>query len=471
MLIVPIIKPMKIKFCGGARTVTGSSYLITLDSGYKILLDCGLYQGHAKELENFNREWPFDPKDIDCLILSHAHIDHAGRIPKLVKDGFRGRIISTHATAGLSSIMLMDSAKIQKSDAKYKSKKGLATHLPLYLPKHVPKALQKFIGIGYDQWFKIKSGVKVLLRDAGHILGSANVTLRIKEKGKPVVMIGFTGDIGRPGRPILRDPVIMPQVDYLICESTYGNREHASTPNETSKFLNTILKTCVDNKGKLLIPAFSVGRTQEILYMLDQLESSGQLPRIPVFVDSPLAINATKIFSAHPECFDKEMSNYLLTDDNPFGFNDLYYINKRERSMKLNDAKGPCIIIGASGMINAGRIKHHVYHHGRYANNTILLVGYCSPGTPGGKLRRGKRRLSLFGEIVPIKAQVVTMDSFSAHADRVEMAGFLRNQKNLKNLFLVHGEYDTQQEFKEYLGKFGLNRVEIPTLRQEFKIR
>ncbi len=462
---------MNIKFCGAAREVTGSCHLITLKSGYKILLDCGLYQGRKKEMESFNENWAFDPKEIDCVVLSHAHIDHAGRLPKLVKDGFAGRIICTHATRSLCGLMLLDSARIQEREAHYHNKKNPDNRKePLYKTHDVQQTMTQFVGAGYNQWMRLKKGVRIKFRDAGHILGSANVTLSVREKGLPKIRIGFTGDIGRPNRPILRDPIQMPQVDYMICESTYGDKEHEGAPNESKRFLEIIKRTCIENKGKLLIPAFSVGRTQEIVYMLDQMESAGYLPRIPVYVDSPLAINTTKVFGAHPECYDEDLSEYLLIDDNPFGFNNLNYVHKREKSKELNASKEPCIIIASSGMINAGRIKHHVYHGIEDANNTVLIVGYCSPRTPGGALRRGDKKLRMFGEELDVNASVELMDSFSAHADRKEMADFLANQRSLKSLFLVHGDLDRQTAFKSYLGTKGLDKVEIPQLYQEFKI-
>lgn len=463
---------MKLTFCGAARQVTGSSHLITLDNGYKILLDCGLYQGHDDEMENFNETWIYDPKEVDCLIVSHAHIDHTGRVPKLVKDGFAGDIFCTHATRSLCSIMLMDSAKIQERDAQYHNKKkfGKKKKKPLYSTHHVKKTLELVTGLSYNRWHHISDEVKIQFRDAGHLLGSANVTLMIEEPGKEPVLIGFTGDIGRPMRPILSDPIPMPEVDYMICESTYGNREHESHPDELEHFLNVIKETCVENKGKLLIPAFSIGRTQEIVYMLDRLETAGRLPKIPVYVDSPLAVNATTIYGSHPECYDENINEYLLVDDNPFGFNHLKYVRDRGLSKKINQTNESCIVISASGMMNAGRIKHHLFNSMEDPKNGLLLVGYCAPHTPGGRLKNGAKELRLFGQTRKVNMKVHQMHSFSAHADRVEMAGFLKNQTKLKQLFLVHGEYDTQQEFKTYLGQFGHKHVEIPELGQEFVI-
>jgi len=470
---------MKIQFCGAAREVTGSSHLITLDSGYKILLDCGLYQGRNKEMKNFNSNWYFKPAQVDCLILSHAHIDHCGRIPKLVADGFSGDIVCTHATRSLCAIMLLDSAKIQERDAFYYNKrmsqkknrknKKKKLRVPLYTAADATAAMEQFMGVGYERWTRINENVEVLFRDAGHILGSASVTLRITE-GDKVTRIGFSGDIGRPNRPILRDPKPMPEVDYLLCESTYGDKLHESAPNEATRFLEIIKKTCVEKKGKLIIPAFSVGRTQEIVYMLDQMETKGLLPSIPVFVDSPLAVNATVIFGSHPECFDDELHQYMLIDDNPFGFNKLTYVREVAVSKSLNSIKGAAIIISSSGMMNAGRVRHHLFNNIDNEKNTLLIVGYCSPNTPGGMLRDGISEIKLFGEVKPVNLDVEIMDSFSAHADRDEILDFIKNQKKtVKKIFLVHGELDRQQALREFLEKKGFkDGVEIPKLGQEF---
>jgi metallo-beta-lactamase family protein len=467
---------MKIKFCGAAREVTGSAHLLTLDSGYKILLDCGLYQGSSDDMQGFNASWLFDPTEIDCLILSHAHIDHSGRIPKLVKDGFKGDIYCTHATRSLCAIMLLDSAKIQEMDAHYynKRQRKKGNHgqqkEPLYTAHDVEKAWNLFCGHGYNRWIRINDQVELLFKDAGHILGSASVTLKITEGGR-TTMFGFSGDVGRPNRPILRDPKPMPEVDYLICESTYGNKVHDNAPGEMGRFLSIIKHTCLEKKGKLIIPAFSIGRTQEIVYMLDQLETAGKLPHIPVYVDSPLSVNATTIFGAHPECFDDDLNEYLLIDDNPFGFNKLTYVRKVEVSKKLNESDEPSIIISSSGMMNAGRVKHHLFHNIDHERNTFLIVGYCAPQTPGGKLRDGADEIRVFGIEKPVKAAIEIMDSFSAHADQNELIDFLENQKSgLKSLFLVHGTLDRQEAFSNLLNENGFASVAIPELGQEYEL-
>lgn len=461
---------MKIQFCGAAREVTGSAHLITLDDGYTILLDCGLYQGRNKEMKDFNENFIFKPESVDCLILSHAHIDHTGRVPKLVRDGFKGQIYATHATRSLCAILLLDSAFIQEKDAEYYNKKHGKfgkSKKPLYVRADVKPAMERFVGLPYDRWEYITDKVELQYRDAGHILGSASVTLRIKRADGTTTTLGFTGDIGRPDRPILRDPQPMPACDYILCESTYGDREHELKPNEMEKFLNIVKNTCVEKRGKLLIPAFSVGRTQEVVHMLDQLESAGKLPKIKVFVDSPLAVNATTVFGAHPECYDAELQEYMLTDDNPFGFNDLTYIQDVRESKALNFLKGPAIIISASGMMNAGRSKHHLRNTMGSPKNTIFIVGYCAPGTPGGRLRDGAEGLKLYGEYHELKAEVVVMDSFSAHGDRSEMIDFLENQKkSCKQIFLVHGTIDRMESFGEGLLENGFKSWKAPELRE-----
>lgn len=455
---------MNVKFCGAARHVTGSSHLITLDNGHKVLLDCGLYQGSAADMHSYNTQWSyFDPKEIDFLILSHAHIDHIGRVPKLVKDGFRGDILCTHATRSLASIMLMDAAKIQESDAD-------ENNPPLYTCEDARYALNFFVGLSYERWHFVEVGLELFFRDSGHILGSASITLKIEEEGKEPVLFGFTGDIGRPERPILKDPLAMPKVDYLICESTYGGKEHQNYTADLNELLYVVRETCVLHEGKLLIPAFSVGRTQELIYMLDQLETSGKLPKIKVYVDSPLAINAVDIFRTHPECYDAQLHEYLLVDPNPFGFSGLNYVKRGGLANRLAKSKEPCIVISSSGMMTSGRVRRHLYHMIEDHRNTILMVGYCAPHTLGGKLLRGDNAVYLHGERKKVRARVKRLVSFSAHADRIEMFHFLQNQSKLKQLFLVHGEYDVQAKFRDFLYDRGFDNIEIPDLGAVYEL-
>ena len=468
---------MKIKFCGAAQTVTGSSHLLTLDSGYKILMDCGLYQGKDEEYDGSDNDRFFDASEIDCLVLSHAHIDHSGRIPKLVKDGFKGQIICTSATRDLCAIMLLDSAKIQEKDAKYINKRNRKRGLPedakpLYVSEDAEDSLKQFVGISYERWHRINEHVSVILKESGHIFGSASVTLKIEEEANKPIYFAFSGDIGRPNRPIIKDPKQMENLDYLICESTYGGQKHNDLPQDEEALLDVIKETCIKQGGKLLIPAFSIGRTQEIVYILDQLESSGRLPRIPVYVDSPLAVNATEIFQLHPECFDKEILEYMLEDPNPFGFNNLKYVRKSSESKKINYLKGPAIIMSASGMMTGGRILHHLINLVEDKKNTILIIGYCAPRTLGGRIRNGDKKIKVFGIPKYVHARVVIMDSYSAHGDQDGILDYLSNldRNKLKNIFIVHGDLDRQELLRDAFIKNGFKNIEIPELGTEFHL-
>lgn len=456
---------MEIKFCGAAREVTGSSHLLTLDNGLNILLDCGLYQGRTKDMDNYNQHWAhFKPADIDILILSHAHIDHIGRVPQLVKNGFTGEIFCTHATRSLASIMLADSARIQIADAKHEQRKAL------YDERDVQTCMTHFVGLSYNRWHQLDVGLKLQFRDAGHILGSASVTLNIERRDGRQTLFGFTGDIGRPDRPILNDPTPMPEVDYLICESTYGDKQHEDNYTQKEELLYIVKETCLLNEGQLVIPAFSLGRTQELVYMLDQLETEGRLPEIPVYVDSPLAVNATEIFRLHPECYDEQLFEYMQEDPNPFGFSRLHLTRSRGLADKLKHNRMPCIVISSSGMMTAGRVRRHLFNILGDQRNTLLIVGYAPPHTLGGRLRRQAREVRLFGKNIAVNATIRTMTSFSAHADQKEIADFLANQKRVKKLFLTHGEYDTQHTFRQYLRGSGFEQVEIPALGESYEL-
>lgn len=468
---------MHLTFCGAAREVTGSCHLLTLDDGFRILLDCGMYQGDNDAMIGFNEKWLFDPTGIDCVVLSHAHIDHSGRLPKLYKDGFRGYIYATPATHSLCTIMLLDSAKIQEQDAKYYHKIHSKHHRknkvrePLYTQQDALGVLRQFAGVPYHKWMRIHPDVEIYYRDAGHILGSASVTLRIKRK-KQEVYLGFTGDIGRWDRPILRDPEPMKPVDYLISESTYGDRLHEEKPAEKERFLRILRETCLEQKGKLIIPAFSIGKTQEIIYLMDQMANEGLLPEIPVYVDSPLSTGATEIYALHPECYDRELTEYLITDSNPFGFRNLIFTRSVEASKALNERREPCVIISASGMMNAGRVKHHLANNIENPQNTFLMTGYCAPGTQGWALRNGERRVHVFGEWKNINARIEIMDSFSAHGDRDEMRKYLTgHQDSTQQLFLVHGTLDVQEQFADTLTNDGFKEVVIPRLGESFELQ
>jgi metallo-beta-lactamase family protein len=465
---------MKLQFLGAAREVTGSKHLITLDNGKKILLDCGMYQGKGMETDSLNRNLGFAPQEIDYLVLSHAHIDHSGLIPYLGKLGFRGSIITTHATRDLCAIMLADCGKIQEHDTitnnKKRAKKNLPPLEPIYTKADADEAMRFFIGVPYNKPHRIAKGVKVTFTNSGHLLGSSVVNLQIKENGS-ITHIAFTGDIGRPVSRILRSPQPFPQADLIICESTYGNRLHESTTIAEEKLLEVIRKTCIEKKGKLIIPSFSVGRTQEIIYSLNNFYNSGKLPKLKVFVDSPLSVNATNIFRLHRECFNDSILELMETDPDPFGFNDLYFIQQVEDSKKLNDLEEPCIIISASGMMEAGRVKHHLANSISNSKNTILAVGYCSPATLGARILRGDKEVSIFGNRYKVNAEIERIDSYSGHADYNEMIEFLGCQDKAKvgKLFLVHGDYKAQESFRAKLEDRGFKNVIIPELGDQIE--
>lgn len=458
---------MTIEFLGAAREVTGSKFLITTDGGTRILLDCGLYQGKGQETDSMNRDLGFNPEDIDYLLLSHAHIDHSGLIPYLHKEGFRGRIFCTPATRDLCAIMLLDSGHIQESDTRVNNKKrarqGLPPLEPIYNQNDARRCLHHFFSIPYDNFFPLTPEVEVMFSDTGHILGSSAVNMVFHRK-EGDIRITYTGDIGRLQDKILRPPQPFPQADYILTESTYGDRLHAPMQDAEKDLLNIVRHTCVEKKGKLIIPSFSVGRTQELVYALNRLEHAGLLPRIEVFVDSPLSVNATEVMRLHPECFNDEMLTFMEQDPDPFGFGRLTYIRAVEKSKALNFYKGPCIIISASGMVEAGRIKHHVANSIEDSRNTILIVGYCAPSTLGARLQTGLQEVSIFGEIHPVRAEISRLESFSAHGDYQEMISYLRCQdpEQLKGLFLVHGEEEAQRSYQKHLETAGFDRIQIP---------
>lgn len=463
---------MKIAFHGAARTVTGSKHLLTLKNGRKYLLDCGMFQGLGPDTDIFNRQWGFTPAAIDYLILSHAHIDHSGLIPKLVKDGFRGKIFCTPATRELSGILLEDSAGIQQEDIKYANKKRIAegqSYLqPLYDEEDAREAMDYFETIEYGNWFSIDENVQLMFADAGHIIGSATVHLIIKEDGKET-RLSFSGDVGRYNDAILRSPENFPQADYIILESTYGNSLHDPEVTTADLLLKWIEKTCLQKKGKLIIPAFSVGRTQELLFALNQLELEKSLPAVDYFVDSPLSIAITETVKKYRQLFNKKIQQILQTDDDPFAFKGLKYIRSVDESKSLNFRNGPCVIISASGMAEAGRVKHHISNNIENTRNTILLVGYCEPHSLGGRLMAGAKEVNIFGVVHEVHAEVGSIRSMSAHGDYEDLSQFLSGQdpKQVKKLFLVHGEYDVQQAFQQRLIKKGFADVEIPERHYE----
>jgi metallo-beta-lactamase family protein len=462
---------MKIAFHGAARSVTGSKHLLTLTNGKNYLLDCGMFQGMGRETGELNEEWGFDPREVDFLILSHAHIDHSGLIPKLVKDGFKGKIFSTPATKDLSAILLEDSAGIQENEVKYINKKraaeGQPNLTPLYTTEHAWEAMSMFVTVEYGNWHTVDENVELLYTDAGHIIGSAAVHLKVKENGK-TTRITFSGDVGRYRDMILKSPDNFPQADYILLESTYGNSLHDVQVTTPDQLLQWIEKTCLQKKGKLIMPAFSVGRTQELLYALNQLELENRLPRLDYFVDSPLSIEATELVKRFPQYFNKAIQKVLETDSDPFAFTGLKYIKTVEQSKSLNFRNEPCVIISASGMAEAGRVKHHISNNIENSRNTILLTGYCEPNSLGGRLMRGAKEVGIFGVHHQVNAEVGSIRSMSAHGDYEDLSQFLSGQdpKQVKKLFLVHGEYEVQQHFRERLLKKGFADIEIPERHQ-----
>lgn len=463
---------MKIAFHGAARVVTGSKHLLTLNNGKKYLLDCGMFQGMGNQTDVLNRDWGFTPAQVTNLILSHAHIDHCGLIPKLVKDGFTGKVFCTPATKELTAILLEDSAGIQEDDIKYTNKRrkaeGQPYLQPLYNTDDARRAMEHFVAVEYDTWHPIDEDVQVLWTDAGHIIGSAAVHLRIKEDGKEFHLT-FSGDVGRYKDVILRSPEVFPQADYILIESTYGNSLHDPVATTPDMLLDWIVRTCLKKKGKLIIPAFSVGRTQELLFALNQLEEEGRLPPLDYYVDSPLSVAATEIVKSYPQYFNKTIQKILETDKDPFAFRGLKYIKTVEESKLLNYRDEPFVIISASGMADAGRVKHHISNNIENSRNTILLVGYCEPNSLGGRLMAGAKEVHIFGVLHEVHAEVGSIRSMSAHGDYEDLSQFLACQdpSKVKALFIVHGEYDVQQAFRERLLKKGFTDVEIPALHYE----
>lgn len=444
---------MQVQFLGATRTTTGSMYRLEV-GGRSLLLECGLFQGRREESLERNRRFPFDPKTLDCVVLSHAHIDHCGNLPNLRKNGFEGNIYSTFATRDLASIMLADSAHIQEYDAKFvskrRAKKGLPPVEPLYSLRDAEQAIRQFVALDYDRPIPVMEGVTVTFRDAGHILGSAQVVLDIREAGREFRYL-FTGDIGRGGHEILRDPQSVDGVDYLQIESTYGNRLHGDR-GDSQESMATAVSEAISRQGKVIIPAFSVGRTQLVVYTLHQLTLEGRIPKVPIFVDSPLSVNATEVFRLHPECFNQEIYTFLQETANPFGMENLTYIRHVNRSKELNEMKGPAVIISSSGMCEAGRIRHHLANYIGDPNNLVLFVGYCAANTLGSRIVSGDSPVRIFGDPYEVKAQVKSIDAFSGHADRNELLQYFRDLGgDIKRVTVVHGEEDQSVSFAEAL--------------------
>lgn len=457
---------MQIQFIGAAQFVTGSKHLLKLDTGTHILLDCGLFQGRKKVVDALNREWGFSPAEINYVLLSHAHIDHCGLLPKLYKDGFRGKIFCTPATLDLCHVMLPDSAHIQEYDTQWENKRRIKAGKPLlealYDADDAAECLKLFVPLDFNTPHAEKD-FRFSFHENGHLLGSAGIHFTaVEPKGETTLF--FTGDIGRYTPQMLRLPEPFPEARYVISESTYGDRLHDDEDYSTQDLVDILVETCVNKQGKLIIPAFSIGRTQEIIYALDYLRTRQHIPKIKVFVDSPLSTKGTDIFRKHLHLFNKQFQEYLKTDSSPLDFDELHFIQTVDESKALNSIKEPCIIISASGMMDAGRIRHHIFNNIENPDNTLLIVGYCEPSTLGGRIIAGAKVIRLFGQELQVKARVEYIRSYSGHGDYKEMIRYLNHlpKDQVKKLFLVHGEPEAQAAFRSKLLRQHFRSVEIP---------
>ncbi len=466
---------MKIEFFGAAKVVTGSNHLITTDK-YKILLDCGMFQG-SKQLEELNyKEFPFDPAQIDFLLLSHAHIDHCGRIPKLIKEGFKGKIIATKATKELCDIILIDSGHIQEADAAWENNKrkraGKPFVEPLYTAEDAAISLRYFDSVLYDQIVKLNEDITVRFKDAGHILGSSLIELRIKEKNK-IIKLVYTGDIGVKNKPILRDPEIIEEADYLIIESTYGNRNHEKQEKGIQQLMNIINSTATRG-GTVIIPSFAIDRTQELIYELNKYYANTkeleEFMKIPIYIDSPMAVSATNVYQNNAYCFDEEIKKWILSGTDPFNFDNLFYITRQEESMRLNNQSFPKVIISASGMCTAGRVRHHLKHNLWKKKNSVVFVGYQAEGTLGRQLKDGAKKVKLLGGEVVVEAEIYSIEGFSGHADQKGILNWLKNFKRFPSkVFVVHGEEEASQKLANLIKEQFKTQTIIPEMGYVFE--
>ena len=455
---------MRFTAYGAARNVTGTKHLLEVGAR-RILLDCGLFQGRRAESERRNRHLPFDPAGIDAVVLSHAHIDHSGSLPTLVKHGFAGAIYATHATADLCEIMLRDTAFVQSHDLEYlnkrRRKRGEVPLEPIYTESDVEDTLSHFVGVDYDTPVRVAPGVTVTWRDAGHILGSSIIEIDAVESGRATRVV-FTGDLGRAEMPILRDPYQVKRADVLITESTYGARRHNPTEDVERSFAE-FATSVARRRGKIIIPSFAVGRTQRVVYEFHRLMRDGTVPEMPIYVDSPLAVSATEVFRRHPECFDDEMNSLLVRDDDPLGFSRVRYIRKADESKRLNGMRGPMVIISASGMCEAGRILHHLKNNVANRRNGVMIVGYQARNTLGRRIAEGEKRIRVFGKMYPLRARVRVFDEFSAHADSDELLAFARGiRRTPQRTIVVHGNEEQSLAYGRTLTEHGFPRVLVP---------
>ncbi len=464
---------MRLTFWGAARQVTGSMHLLeTADA--RVLLDCGTMQGHRREANERNAHLPFEASSIDAVLLSHAHIDHCGNLPTLTKSGYRGEIIGTHATNDLTRIMLLDSAKIQEQDAEYLNKKrvprGEQPIEPLYTRDDAEDAIRALTGRSYHFWFDVPHlRARAQFLDAGHILGSAITVLQVQD-GSGTIRFGYSGDLGIKDKLILRDPEPAPPLDYLILEGTYGNRIHPPRGQAETE-LAQIIRDTTARGGKTIIPAFALDRTQEIVYSIHRSILNGALPPLPVFVDSPLAMDATEIYRMHPEVFDKETVAFMEKHEDPFGFRQLTYTRDVEASKAINDLDGPAVIIASNGMVEAGRILHHVKNNIENPRNTILFVGYQAENTLGRRLLDGAKRARIFGDEYTVRARIEQDQGFSAHADRIALMNWVRPiADQLKGVFVVHAEQDAADALVQGLRELGIENAVAPEYGQQINL-
>ncbi len=483
---------MKLTFLGAARQVTGSMYLLELEDDYKILIDCGMDMDRSRDPKKEQMSlphsmFPFEPTQINVVLLTHAHIDHSGNLPNLIREGYEGQILCTAPTLPLTQLLLEDMANLNARRLKSyqaeltaggtgrrkKKKKGAKVDPDnLYLERQVDETVDRVVTVAFHQKFRIKKGVEITFIPTGHLLGAANIVLEVTENGRKTT-IGFSGDIGRKDYPLLPDPQRMPEVDYLLCESTYGSRYHTTTGTQAEALAEIIRSTCIDNPGRLIIPAFSVGRTQALLYTINKLYTQGGFPPVKVFSDSPLALKSTRVYEKYLSYLNADAKAFHEEHETLFDFENLVYVQDLKQSKALANHAEPCIIISSSGMISGGRVEHHVMTNLPNPYATILMIGFAAEGTLGAKLLKGMRSLSIAkDQEIPIMARIESIDVFSGHGDLGDLTEFVKYQSpnRLKKVFLVHGEYESMVNFQAHLAGEGYEQVEIPEYGQTFEL-